>query len=150
MLLGAVPTLKDYLTSPAWWVSGLILAVIGGVMTIVVLRVFKSTSIRVVRYLTGRSERRNSVFLSKVTHVSGSPSRFTLLAARQSSLEAAIPVYEATALIFIFISYGVPAYAQLGAVSVGFLSMLGGISAQFRANYMFSILMAALERAEKA
>ena len=145
-----MPTFKDYLTSPAWWTSGLILAIIGGVLTIFVIRIFRTASVRAIRYLTARSEWRNRIFLSKVAHVSSSPLRFTLLATRQSSFEAVVPIYQALALLFAFLSNILPPNIQAGAAFIGFLFMLGGIGGQFHANYLFSILMAALEKIESS
>src|SRR6266542_890757 len=145
-----MPTFKDYLTSPSWWTSGLILTVIGGVLTIFVIRIFRAASMRAIRYLTMRSDRRNRIFLSKVAHVSSSPLRFTLLATRESSLEAVVPVYQALALLFVFLSNILPHDVQAGSASFGFLFMLGGLRAQFSADYMFSILMAALKKVESS
>ena len=145
-----MPTFKDYLTSPSWWTSGLILAVIGGVLTIFVIRIFRTASVRAIRYFTARSDWCNRIFLSKVAHVSSSPLRFTLLAARQSSFEAVVPIYQALALLFGFLSNILPHDVQAGAAFIGFLFMLGGIGGQFRADYMFSILMAALEKVESS
>lgn len=145
-----MPTFKDYLTSPAWWTSGLILGVICGVLTIFVVRMFRTASMRAIRYLTARSDSRNRVFLRKVAHVSSSPSRFTLLAARQSSLDAAVPIYQAVALSLVFLSSILPPNVSTSAAFIGFLFMLGGIQSQFSSDYMFSILMAALEKVESS
>ena len=126
------------------------MAVIGGVLTIFVTRIFRAASIRAIRYLTMRSDRRNRIFLSKVAHVSSSPLRFTLLATRESSFEAVVPVYQALALLFAFLSNILPHNVQAGAASIGFLFMLGAVRTQFSADYMFSILMAALKKVESS
>ena|ERR1051325_6212028 len=145
-----MPTFKDYLTSPAWWMSGLILTIIGGVLRIFVVRIFRNTSVRVIRYLTARSESRNRAFLRKVAHVSSSPSRFTLLAARQSSLDAAVPIYQAVALSLVFLSNIPPPNAQTSAAFIGLLFMIGGVRGQISSDHMFSILKTALEKIESS
>jgi hypothetical protein len=111
---------------------------------------FRTTSREVIRYLTARIDSRNRAFLRSVAHVSSSPSRFTLLAARQSSLDAAVPIYQAVALSLVFLSNILPPNVQTGAALAGFLFMVGGILNQFSSDYMFSILMAALEKVESS
>lgn len=53
-------------------------------------------------------------------------------------------------MALVFLSHILPRDVQSSAAFIGFLSMLGGISGQFRADYMYSILMAALEKAESS
>ncbi len=75
--------------------------------------------------------------------------RFTLLAARQSSLEAAAPIYDTLAFLLVFTSWVLPQQIRGTAVTFGFLSMVGGMIAQLRSSYTLALLTAALERYER-